>query len=100
MAIIAISSLNRQSYDTPVSLSSLKETGSLEYSAETVLALDFEAMYDAIRSGNPKSFDLNAEKEKEARNVLLTMLKCRNGPMGMQIPLVFYPKFNYFAEKN
>ena len=100
VAVIAISSLNRQSYDVPVTLSSLKETGSLEYSAETVLALDFEAMYDAIRAGNPKTFNLNAEKEKEARNVLLTVLKRRNGPMGMQIPLVFYPKFNYFAEKN
>lgn len=100
VAVIAISSLNRQSYDAPVTLSSLKETGSLEYSAETVLALDFEAMYDAIRAGNPKTFNLNAEKEKEARNVLLTVLKRRNGPMGMQIPLVFYPKFNYFAEKN
>ena len=99
VAIIAISSLNRQSYDSPVTLSSLKETGSLEYSAETVLALDFEAMYDALRSGNPKSFDLNAEKEKEVRSVLLTVLKCRNGPMGMQIPLAFYPKYNYFAEK-
>ena len=100
VAIIAISSLNRQSYDSPVSLSSLKETGSLEYSAETVLSLDFEAMYSAYRSGNPKSFDLDAEKKKEVRNVLLTVLKCRNGPMGMQIPMAFYPKYNYFSEKN
>lgn len=99
VAIIAISSLNRQSYDSPVTLSSLKETGSLEYSAETVLSLDFEAMYNAHRSGNPKSFDLDTEKKKEVRNVLLTVLKCRNGPMGMQIPMVFYPKYNYFSEK-
>lgn len=89
----------RQSYDSPVTLSSLKETGSLEYSAETVLSLDFEAMYNAHRSGNPKSFDLDTEKKKEVRNVLLTVLKCRNGPMGMQIPMVFYPKYNYFSEK-
>ena len=99
VAVIAISALNRQSYDAPVTLSSLKETGSLEYSSETVLALDFEAMYDAIRAGNPKSFDLNAEKEKEARRVLLTVLKRRNGPMGMQIPLTFYPKYNLFVER-
>ena len=100
VAIIAISSMNRQSYDSPVTLSSLKETGSLEYSAETVLALDFEAMYNALRSGNPKSFDLDSEKKKEVRSVLLTVLKCRNGQMGTQIPMAFYPKYNYFAEKN
>lgn len=99
VVVIAISSLNRQSYDSPVSLSSLKETGNLEYSAETVFALDFEAMYDAIRMGNPKAFDLNAEKEREVRHVLLTVLKNRNGSTGKQVPMLFYPKFNYFSEK-
>lgn len=100
VVVIAISSLNRQSYDSPVSLSSLKETGNLEYSAETVFALDFEAMYDAIRMGNPKTFDLNAEKEREVRHVLLTILKNRNGSTGKQVPILFYPKFNYFSEKS
>lgn len=99
VSVIAISSLNRQSYDAPVSLSSLKESGNLEYSAETVLALDFDAMYDAVRMGNPKAFNLNTEKEREARNVVLTVLKNRNGPTGKQISLVYYPKFNLFIEK-
>lgn len=97
--VFAISSLNRQSYDSPVSLASLKETGNLEYSAEVVLALDFEALYEAIRSGNAKSFDLNAEKQKDTREVLLTVLKNRNGQTGGQIPMNFYPQYNFFEER-
>lgn len=98
--VIAISSLNRQSYDSPVRLGSLKETGNLEYSAEVVMALDFEAMYQAIRSNSPKSFDLEAEKEKVERDVLLTILKNRNGQTGQQIRMSFNPRFNYFEEKS
>lgn len=89
--VIAISSLNRASYDSPVTMASLKESGNIEYSAESILALDLQAMYDAQRQ-NAKGFDLNAEKQKPARAVLLTVLKNRNGRVGDQIPMLFYPK--------
>jgi replicative DNA helicase len=93
--VIAISSLNRASYDSPVTMASLKESGNIEYSSESILALDLQAMYDAQRQ-NAKGFDLNAEKQKPARAVLLTVLKNRNGRVGDQIPMLFYPKYNYF----
>lgn len=96
--VIVISSLNRASYDSPVSMSSLKESGNLEYCAETILALDFEAMYDSLRK-NAKDFDLNAEKQKPVREVLLTVLKNRNGRVGDQLPMLFYPKYNYFGQR-
>ena len=67
--------------------------------AKEMIESDFEAIYDAIRMGNPKAFDLNAEKEREVRHVLLTVLKNRNGSTGKQVPMLFYPKFNYFSEK-
>lgn len=38
LPVILISSLNRESYDQPVSLRSYKDTGSIEYSCDTVLA--------------------------------------------------------------
>lgn len=94
--VIAISSLNRASYDSPVTMASLKESGNIEYSAESILALDLQAMYDAQRQ-NAKGFDLNAEKQKPARAILLTVLKNRNGRVGDQIPMLFYPKYNYFS---
>lgn len=99
VAVIAISSLNRASYDSPVSLGSMKETGNLEYCAETVLAIDFQAMYTALRNGNIKEFDLNMEKQKMTRDVVLTILKNRNGPVGGQIAMSFYPEYNFFASK-
>ena len=95
--VIAISSLNRASYDSPVTMASLKESGNIEYSAESILALDLQAMYDA-QWQNAKGFDLNAEKQKPARAVLLTVLKNRNGRVGDQIPMLFYPRYNYFSE--
>lgn len=94
--VIAISSLNRASYDSPVNMSSMKESGNIEFAAETIWALDMQAMYDAQRK-NAKGFDLNAEKQKPARAVLLTVLKNRNGRVGDQIPMLFYPKYNYFS---
>ena len=96
--VIAISSLNRASYDSPVTMASLKESGNIEYSSESILALDLQAMYDAQRQ-NAKGFDLNAEKQKPARAVLLTVLKNRNGRVGDQIPMLFYPKYNYFSKQ-
>ena len=96
--VIAISSLNRASYDSPVTMASLKESGNIEYSAETILALDLQAMYDAQRQ-NAKGFDLNSEKQKPARAVLLTVLKNRNGRVGDQISMLFYPKYNYFSKQ-
>ena len=48
---------------------------------------------------NAKGFDLNAEKQKPARAVLLTVLKNRNGRVGDQIPMLFYPKYNYFSKQ-
>lgn len=96
--VIAISSLNRASYDSPVTMGSLKESGNIEFASETVMALDFQAMYDAQRQ-NAKGFDLNSEKQKPARAVLLTVLKNRNGRVGDQIPMLFYPKYNYFSKQ-
>lgn len=95
--IIAISSLNRASYDSPVTMASLKESGNIEFASETIMALDFQAMYDAQRQ-NAKGFDLNVEKQRSARTVLLTILKNRNGRVGDQIPMLFYPKYNFFAK--
>lgn len=96
--VIAISSLNRASYDSPVSMSSLKESGNIEFASETIMALDFQAMYNAQRR-NARDFDLNREKQKPAREVLLTVLKNRNGRVGDQIPMLFYPKYNYFSKR-
>ena len=44
LPIMAISSFNRNSYIEPVSMSSFKESGTIEYSADTLIALQYSCM--------------------------------------------------------
>ena len=44
LPVVLISSLNRESYDQPVSLRSYKDTGSIEYSCDTVLGMQYRGV--------------------------------------------------------
>lgn len=88
--IILISSLNRASYLGQVELNSFKESGAIEYTAETVMGLQYQ---DA---GSP-GFDLKKAADKDVREVELTILKHRYGPAGVVLPLKYVPKYNSFS---
>lgn len=75
--IIAISSFNRNSYNSEISLSSFKESGMIEYGSDLVLGLQPNA------------------KDKEA--VTLKILKQRNG-VTSDIKYKFVPEYSYFYE--
>ena len=94
--VFAISSLNRASYDNPAKLEGLKGNGELEYSCEICMVLDFKEMFRCQK--NKTVFDLNAEKVKPEKEVIMTILKSRNGTSGGRIDYVFYSKWNYFDE--
>lgn len=94
--VFAISSLNRGSYDAPVKLDGLKGNGELEYSSDVCIALDFKEMFRCIK--NKTVFDVTAEMKKPVREVVLTILKARNGQSGGQINYTFYAKNNFFDE--
>ena len=94
--IIAISSMNRANYKKEISLSSGKESGMLEYSADFFLGLQF--------SGTGEN-GYDEKKAKKASNnistpraVELIILKNRNGKTGETIPFEMYSAFNYFLE--
>lgn len=95
--VIAISSLNRESYKTTssgtISLADLKESGGIEYSADAVMGLQF-------RNAGKKTggYDDKAEKKKTPREVELVILKNRSGAVGDSIGFDYYPVFNYFKE--
>ncbi len=42
--VIIVSSLNRDNYNEPISLSALKESGSLEYGSDVVMGLQIQGM--------------------------------------------------------
>lgn len=94
--IIAISSINRASYKSEISLSSAKESGALEYSADFFLGLQF-------KGAGEKGFDeVEAKKISNdistPRNVELVILKNRNGKTGEKIGYEMYSAFNFFRE--
>lgn len=91
--VFAISSLNRDSYNAPTTMSSFKESGAIEYSSDVLIALDFKEMVV-----DSKSCDVNFEKKKTPRNVTLTILKNRSGRTGDRVDYNFYPAYNMFEE--
>ena len=107
LPILVISSFNRQSYTAPVDLSSFKESGAIEYSADVLIGMQFNGM--DYKSGekeedrNKRIRDLRASQEKlaekagEFQDIQLKILKFRNGKR-TSINLELCPMFNYFRE--
>lgn len=93
VAIIAISSLNRASYNEAISMEALKESGGLEYGSDIVIGLQ-------LKGAGKKDFDATEAKKKDPREIEAVILKNRNGRVGDAISFKYYPVFNYFVEGN
>lgn len=91
LPIIAISSFNRDSYRNAVSEVAFKESGSIEYTADVLLGLQFEGT-------GTSNFNLTQAKGKSPRDIELVILKNRNGTIGRTIKYSYYPMFNYYEE--
>lgn len=89
--IMLISSFNRENYETEVSFRSFKDSGSIEYSCDTVMGLQ-------LRGIGKKGFDGEAAKSRDPRDVELAILKQRNGPTGAKIPYKFWTCWSTFVE--
>lgn len=92
MSIIGISSLNRNSYNSAVTMSSFKESGSIEYSCDVLVGISLKGVEKA-------DFDADKEKKKNPRELTLNILKNRNGKTGGEIEFTYYPQYNYFESK-
>ncbi len=91
LPIIAISSFSRSGYKEEAAFESFKESGSIEYSSDVLLALQFRGM-------SAKNFDINSARKKPTRDVELVVLKNRNGISGEKIQFSYIPKFDTFNE--
>lgn len=89
--IIVISSFNRGNYNVKVSQQAFKESGNIEYSADSLIGLQFAGI-------NEDRFDMDEAKLKYPRDVELVILKQRYGPSNYTISYKFYTKYNYFQE--
>lgn len=89
--VFAISSLNRTSYRDKVSFESFKESGGIEYTADTLLGLYYFGKEEEDRQ--------KEKKQKPTRRVTLEVIKNRHGEDAIEITYVQYPKFCHFEEK-
>ncbi len=98
--ILVISSMARSNYNETIGLDSMKESGSIEYSAECVLGLSYAAGKDEY---DPKTKSearrrLQEKGRQWRRAVDLTVLKSRHGVLGGVVPFDFYPAANYYQK--
>ena len=98
--VIGISSFNRDNYNSPVNMAAFKESGSLEYSADVLLALQPEGMKEASNKNTEKENIETVKNCKAAteRNIELVILKNRNGATNRTLNYKYYAMFNCFEE--
>lgn len=89
--VLAISSLNRESYSSAISMSAYKESGAIEYSSDVLIGMQFSG-------AGTKDFDLEKQKRRVPRAVEVRILKNRNGMTGTVMPFDYYPAQNYYKE--
>jgi replicative DNA helicase len=89
--VLAISSFNRENYKNPVSLEAFKESGAIEYSSDVLIGLQAKGAGD-------KDFNVDEARKKNPREVVLKILKNRNGAAGGMVEYRYYSMFNMFEE--
>lgn len=91
--IWAISSFNRDNYNNEVSMSSFKESGAIEYSADVLIGLE-----RLTQDKNKLKAIMKNEKTTGKRELRLKLLKNRNGKSNTKIKFHYFPAFNYYLE--
>lgn len=99
--LIAISSFNRDGYNKQASFTSFKESGSIEYSSDVVIALELHIIKDLDTTSEGKVKDLSAlDKAKSAptREINLRILKNRFGKAFEELTFHYHTATNKFEE--
>lgn len=89
--VVVISSFNRAAYgNKPISMDSFKESGNIEYTADVLIGLTLSDFDSKAKVHDARMTGLN--------DILLTILKNRNGAIDRPIIFHYVPQFNYFEE--
>ena len=89
LSVVAISSLNRANYSGCITMESFKESGSIEYTSDILIGLEYT---------NNNANDRDMEARKNPRRITLTILKNRYGALG-KVNMDFYTTYHTFVEK-
>jgi replicative DNA helicase len=90
LTIILVSSIARTSYDKRLSIAACKDSGTIEYAADTIMALDY--------TDRAKGHDFCISHPQLPRKVTLTLLKNRFGCLGASVDFKYDAKYNNFTE--
>lgn len=102
--VFAISSFNRENYLEPVSMTSFKESGAVEYSSDVLFGLQYAGMDyqdgDSEKARKNRLRDLMTDiyRRKREREPIVIELKCLKNRNGYQFSLQFLmmPAYNHF----
>ena len=111
LSVLAISSLNRQNYLTPIDFESFKESGGIEYTADVIWGLQLSLLNDKAfyhhydNTGKQKGETSLKEKREmvmqakasSPRNIDLVCLKNRYGISSYTLNFEYFPASDYFC---
>lgn len=101
LAIILISSMNRQNYLSVVDLEAFKESGGIEYTADVVWGLQLLAMnagiFEQEKSLQKKRKFVREQKNASPRKMELIGLKNRYGRSGTRYFFDYYAEYDLFV---
>lgn len=118
--IIGISSVNRTSYLEPMTTTSFKESGNIEFGADVLIGLEYEGMeYEYFDREDDNGNPVQVRESKESHNgrvsvlidhykteakkgngqpITVKILKDRSNSLDM-IPMYLYPRYNLITPK-
>lgn len=89
ICIMEISSLNRTNYSGNITMESFKESGSIEYTSDILMGLEY------VNNG---SNEREYEAKRNPRKITLSVIKNRYGALG-KVNFDFYTAYHTFIEK-
>lgn len=103
VVVIAISSVNRSNYLSPIDFESFKESGGIEFTADVIWGLQLEVLGDDLFSSEKKTVEkrklVMEAKAKSVRDIELVCLKNRFGISSYTLKFEYLPQFDYFKAK-
>ena len=102
--VIVISSLNRQNYTLPIDFESFKESGTIEYSSDVVLGLQFRCLsdpeFEKLKTITEKRERVKREKAATPRKLELVAIKNRYGISSYCVGFDYFSRVDLFREVN
>lgn len=96
--VLVISALNRDAYYEPMGMSAFKESGSIEYSADVLMGLEFSEIHDRRPAKKDGLQWLMEQKQKCPRLVDISILKQRYGESNVRVPFRYYQNWDFFQQ--